>query len=88
MIFSDFNDLNAMGLWIVGLKDSYFLIIFGLNSFSCVLIEYNMIDIPSVDYIPHYLTTLFEAKIYSEAGPIIEYTCTLKIVSTMQGNLI
>jgi hypothetical protein len=87
MVFCYFNDFNAVGLRISGLKDSNFFIFLRVYSFGIFSINDNMIDIPRIDNIEHDLFAFLEAKVDFEATPIIYHTCTLDIIPPMKSYL-
>jgi hypothetical protein len=47
-----------------------------------------MINVPRIDHTPYNLRAFPEAKLDFEAGPIINNTSTLHIISTMERDFI
>lgn len=88
VIFCDFDDLNAVGLWTAGLKYDNFLLFFRMNSLSCVSINDHVIDVPRIDHIPCDFFGLLEAEVDFEAGPVVYNISTIHIVSTVESDFI
>ena len=82
MIFSYFNDFDAMILRSVRLKDSDFGVFLGLYFSGFVIIKGNIINIPVIFQVPDYFSSIRKAKRDREAWPIIFDGLILEISSS------
>lgn len=57
-----------------------------MNDFGRVTIEHYMVNIPSVNHIPHGSLAILETEIDLKASPVIHDIGTFHIVPTMKNN--